>query len=168
MNETKKVKASEVKKQADALLENGGVGTRERFMQAVPLLFSLKEAAALKQFVKALEASADELSRQAAGYAEEHVTALDTPLAEVRDGIRNGTVEIGGTTYRLTVSPDKIKRLDGGTLTQKFLEGLPKDWTKSKFVLVDGAFKDLGAEELAKHDLCREIKREWSVAAKAA
>ena len=168
MNETKKVKASEVKKQADALLENGGVGTRERFMQALPLLFSLKEAAALKQFVKALEASADELSRQAAGYAEEHVTALDTPLAEVRDGIRNGTVEIDGTTYRLTVSPDKIKRLDGGTLTQKFLEGLPKDWTKSKFVLVDGAFKDLGAEELAKHALCREIKREWSVAAKAA
>ena len=165
MNETKKVKASEVKKQADALLENGGVGTRERFMQALPLLFSLK---ALKQFVKALEASADELSRQAAGYAEEHVTALDTPLAEVREGIRNGTVEIDGTTYRLTVSPDKIKRLDGGTLTQKFLEGLPKDWTKSKFVLVDGAFKGLGAEELAKHDLCREIKREWSVAAKAA
>ena len=169
MNETKKVKASEVKKQADALLENGGVGTRERFMQALPLLFSLKEAAAaLKQFVKALEASADELSRQAAGYAEEHVTALDTPLAEVREGIRNGTVEIDGTTYRLTVSPDKIKRLDGGTLTQTFLKGLPKDWTKAKFVLVDGAFKDLGAEELAKHDLCREIKREWSVAAKAA
>ena len=39
MNETKKVKASEVKKQADALLENGGVGTRERFMQALHLLF---------------------------------------------------------------------------------------------------------------------------------
>ena len=88
------MKASEVKKMADTMLENGGVGTRERFMQAVPLLFSLKEAAAkVKQFLKALEASADELSRQAAGYAEDHATALDAPLAEVRKGIRSGTVE---------------------------------------------------------------------------
>jgi len=166
MNETKKVKASEVKKQADALLENGGVGTRERFLQALPLLFSLNEAASsLKQFVKALEASADELSRQAAGYAEEHVTALDTPLAEARDGVRNGTVEIDGTTYRLTVSPDKIKRLDGGSLTQAFLKGLPEGWTNSKFVLVEGAFKGVGAEEMARHGLRRETKREWSVAA---
>ena len=160
------MKASEVKKMADTMLENGGVGTRERFMQALPLLFSLKEAAAkVKQFAKALEASADELSRQAAGYAEDHATALDAPLAEVRKGIRSGTVEVGGVTYRLTVSPDKVVRLDGGTLTQEFLAGLPDGWTKSKLALVEGAFKDVEAEEMAKHDLRREIKREWSVAA---
>ena len=160
------MKASEVKKMADTLLENGGVGTRERFLQALPLLFSLRAAAAtVKQFAKALDASADELSRQAAGYAEEHVTALDAPLAEARKGIRNGTVEVGGVRYRLTISPDKVVRLGGGALTQEFLAGLPEDWTKSKLVLVDGAFKGVDAEEMAKHDLRREIKREWSVAA---
>ena len=162
----KKMNASEVLKMADALLENGGIGTRERFLQALPLLFTLKEAAAGKRkFAKALDDCADELSRQAAGYAEDHVTALDAPLAEARDGIRSGTVEIGGDTYRLTVSPDKIKRLDGGSLTQGFLEGLPEGWTSSKLTLVEGAFKGVDAEEMARHGLRREIKREWSVAA---
>ena len=159
------MKPSEIKKQADALIE-GGVQRMESYRAAVPLVFALRGAAAtVKQFAKALDDSANELSRQAAAYAEDHPTALDTPLAEVKDGVLNGTVEIDGTTYRLTVSPDKIKRLDGGSLTQQFLKGLPEGWTKAKLTLVDGAFKGLGAEELAKHDLCREIKREWSVAA---
>ena len=164
MNETKKVKASEVKKQADALLESG-VGTREMFLQALPLMFALRTvAASQKQFVKALEASADEISRQAAGYAEEHATALDAPLAEVRDGIRSGTVEIDGVTYRLTISPDKVVRLDGGNMTQQFLAELPEDWTKAKLSLAEGAFKDVDAEELARHNLRREIKRTWRTA----
>ena len=159
------MKPSEIKKQADALIE-GGVQRMESYRAAVPLVFALKGAAAtVKQFAKALDDSASELSRQAAAYAEDHPTALDTPLAEVKDGVLNGTVEIDGTTYRLTISPDKIKRLDGGSLTQQFLKGLPEDWTKAKLTLVDGAFKGVGAEELARHDLCRETKREWSVAA---
>ena len=98
-------------------------------------------------------------------HAEDHATALDAPLAEVRKGIRSGTVEVGGVTYRLTVSPDKVVRLDGGTLTQEFLAGLPDGWTKSKLALVEGAFRGVDAEEMAKHDLRREIKREWSQAA---
>ena len=159
------MKPSEIKKQADALIE-GGVQRMESYRAAVPLVFALRGAAAtVRQFAKALEASADELSRQTAGYAEEHPTALDTPLSEARDGVRNGTVEIGGTTYRLTVSPDRIRRLDGGNMTQQFLKGLPEGWTKAKLTLVEGAFKDLDAEELARHALCRETKREWSVAA---
>lgn len=159
------MKPSEIKKQADALIE-GGVQRMESYRAALPLVFALRGAAAtVKQFAKALEDSANELSRQAAGYAEEHPTALDTPLAEARDGVRNGTVEIDGTTYRLTISPDKIKRLDGGNLTQKFLEGLPEGWTSAKLALREGAFKGLDAEELARHDLRREMKREWSVAA---
>ena len=159
------MKPSEIKKQADALIENG-VQRMESYRAAVPLVFALRGAAAtVKQFAKALDDSANELSRQAAAYAEDHPTALDTPLAEVKDGVLNGTVEIDGTTYRLTISPDKIKRLDGGSLTQQFLKGLPEGWTKAKLTLVDGAFKGLGAEELARHDLCRETKREWSVAA---
>ena len=159
------MKPSEIKKQADALID-GGVQRMESYRAAVPLVFALRGAAAtVKQFAKALDDSASELSRQAAAYAEDHPTALDTPLAEARDGVLNGTVEIDGVTYRLTVSPDKIKRLDGGSLTQAFLKGLPEGWTKAKLALVDGAFKGLGAEELARHDLCRETKREWSVAA---
>ena len=159
------MKPSEVKKQADALIE-GGVQRMESYRAAVPLVFALRGAAAtVKQFAKALEASADELSRQAAGYAEEHPTALDEPLAEARDGVRSGMVEIDGVTYRLTISPDRIRRLDGGNMTQSFLAGLPEGWTKTRLALVDGAFKGLDAEELARHELCRETKREWSVAA---
>ena len=159
------MKPSEIKKQADALID-GGVQRMESYRAAVPLVFALRGAAAtVKQFAKALDDSANELSRQAAAYAEEHPTALDTPLAEARDGVLNGTVEIGGVTYRLTVSPDKIKRLDGGNMTQSFLAGLPEGWTSSRLALVEGAFKGLGAEELARHDLRRETKREWSVAA---
>ena len=56
-------------------------------------------------------------------------------------------------------------RLGGGTLTQEFLAGLPDGWTKSKLALVEGAFRGVDAEEMAKHDLRREIKREWSQAA---
>ena len=159
------MKPSEIKKQADALIDSG-VQRMESYRAAVPLVFALKGAAAtVKQFAKALDDSANELSRQAAAYAEDHPTALDTPLAEARDGVLNGTVEIGGVTYRLTVSPDKIKRLDGGNMTQSFLAGLPEGWTSSRLALVEGAFKGLGAEELARHDLRRETKREWSVAA---
>ena len=159
------MKPSEIKKQADALIE-GGVQRMESYRAAVPLVFALRGAAAtVKQFAKALEASADELSRQAAGYAEEHPTALDEPLAEARDGVRSGMVEIDGVTYRLTISPDRIRRLDGGNMTQSFLAGLPEGWTKTRLALVDGAFKGLDAEELARHELCRETKREWSVAA---
>ena len=159
------MKPSEIKKQADALIDSG-VQRMESYRAAVPLVFALRGAAAtVKQFAKALDDSANELSRQAAAYAEEHPTALDTPLAEARDGVLNGTVEIGGVTYRLTVSPDKIKRLDGGNMTQSFLAGLPEGWTSSRLALVEGAFKGLGAEELARHDLRRETKREWSVAA---
>jgi hypothetical protein len=159
------MKPSEIKKQADALIDSG-VQRMESYRAAVPLVFALRGAAAtVKQFAKALDESAAELSRQAAAYAEEHPTALDTPLAEVKDGVLNGTVEIGGTTYRLTISPDRIKRLDGGNMTQQFLAGLPDGWTKSKLALVEGAFKGVDAEEMAKHDLRREIKREWSQAA---
>ena len=159
------MKPSEIKKQADALIDSG-VQRMESYRAAVPLVFALRGAAAtVKQFAKALDDSANELSRQAAAYAEEHPTALDTPLAEARDGVLNGTVEIGGVTYRLTISPDKIKRLDGGNMTQSFLAGLPEGWTSSRLALVEGAFKGLGAEELARHDLRRETKREWSVAA---
>ena len=159
------MKPSEIKKQADALIDSG-VQRMESYRAAVPLVFALRGASAtVKQFAKALDDSANELSRQAAAYAEEHPTALDTPLAEARDGVLNGTVESGGVTYRLTVSPDKIKRLDGGNMTQSFLAGLPEGWTSSRLALVEGAFKGLGAEELARHDLRRETKREWSVAA---
>ena len=86
------MKPSEIKKQADALIDSG-VQRMESYRAAVPLVFALRGAAAtVKQFAKALDDSANELSRQAAAYAEEHPTALDTPLAEARDGVLNGTV----------------------------------------------------------------------------
>jgi hypothetical protein len=53
------MKPSEIKKQADALIE-GGVQRMESYRAAVPLVFALRGAAAtVRQFAKALEASAD-------------------------------------------------------------------------------------------------------------
>ena len=66
---------------------------------------------------------------------------------------------------QLAARRDASPHLLRGTLTQEFLAGLPDGWTKSKLALVEGAFRGVDAEEMAKHDLRREIKREWSVAA---
>ena len=107
---------------------------------------------------------ADELAEQATAYVADHVKALDEPLSEFRGDIENGTVEIEGVTYRLTVSPDAPKRIDGGTLNQDFLKRLPEGWTKEYLKLLVSALKDVDDGELAKHGLKRETKQVWSIA----
>ena len=160
------MKASEVKKMADTMLENGGVGTRERFMQALPLLFSLREAAAgLAAFSKALNASADALSEGAAAYAKDHAKALDEPLHEVAKGKTAGSVEIGTNRYTLTLTDGPLKRVTGDNMTESFLARLPGTWIKSKPVLDVTAINKLGVSEeiLFKHGLIRAEKRAWTM-----
>lgn len=158
------MKPSELKKQADALLESG-IANQTAYRTAVPLLFNLRAAAAtVKAFAKALESAADELGDKAAAYAVDHVSAFDEPLAEVKDGIRSGVVSIDEVTYRLTISPDAVKRLSGDNLTQGFLRTLPKGWTNSKLTLAVSELADVPAEKLAENDLYRAMKRVWSFA----
>ena len=156
-------KATEVKKRGEALLENG-IANMEQYREAVPLIFALNEAAAgARAFAKALSDNAAELSDLAAAYAIDHKTALDEPLAEAKDGIKSGTVTIDETLYRLTISQGAPKRISGGSLTQSFLAGLPKAWTKTKLAPYVTGMKNATADELAEHDLQREVARVWSV-----
>ena len=159
------MKASEVKKAGDAILEDG-VSTKEQYLRAVPMIFEMRNAIkSAKEWLAILNERHNQLSELAAGYAIDHAKALDEPLATVKDGIESGTVEIGGETYRLTISPDAPKRISGGNLTQGFLADLPKDWVKTKLVLHQGALEGTSPDELARYDLKRDMKRVWSVPA---
>ena len=81
-----------------------------------------------------------------------------------KDGIESGTVEIDGTTYRLTLSLDAPKRISGGNFTQGYLADLPKGFTASKLTLKASALAGMSPDELARYDLKRDIKRAWTLA----
>ena len=153
----------ELKKQAEALLEQG-VGTKEAYKAALPLLFEVRDAAAnASNFAKLLKCLADELSEKAAAYAIDHPTAFTEPLSDYREGMQRGVFESDdGVNYALTISKGDVKRVTGGNLTQAFLAGLPKGWTKPKLEANKDAIKKETADELAKHDLYCEPKRTWS------
>jgi hypothetical protein len=153
-----------LKRRADAIVADG-IATRERYLEALPLMFGLRsEAESLSARARALAEAASAIGEGAAEYAAGHATALDAPLAETKDGIMSGTVEVGGATFRLTVSPDSPKRIDGGSLTQAFLKGLPKEWTKGRLEIAVSALRGKSAEELAEHRIMRGTKRVWSLA----
>ena len=158
----------ELKKQAEALLEQG-VGTKEAYKAALPLLFEVREAAAnASNFAKLLKGLAEELSDKAAAYAIDHPTALTEPLSDYREGMQRGVFKMDGVGYALTISKSDPKRVTGGNLTQEFLAGLPKGWTKPKLEANKDAMKKASAEELAKHDLYCEPKPNWSLIEQAA
>ena len=154
----------ELKKQAEAMLEQG-VGTKEAYKAALPLLFEVRDAAANAfAFAKLLKGLSDELSEKAAAYAIDHPTAFTVPLSDYREGMHRGVLETdGGANYALTISKGDVKRVTGGNLTQEFLGGLPKGWTKLKLEANKDAIKKESADELAKHDLYCEPKRTWSL-----
>ena len=159
----KKINAAQVESAANEMIE-AKVRTKANLFAALPLVFDVRQAAAeQRKWAKDLEAIADELAEQATAYVADHIKALDEPLAEFRGNIENGTVEIGGVTYRLTVSPDAPKRIDGGTLNQDFLESLPEGWTKRYLKLLVSALKDETDGKLEEYGLKRDVKRVWSV-----
>ena len=158
------MKSQDAKKAAEALLEQG-VGTKDQYLKAVPMVFEMQRAIkSTRDWLSLLVDVGRQLGEAAAAYALDHATALDEPLAERRQGVRSGTVDIGGKTYRLTLSLDDAKRMSGGNLTQEFLARLPSEWTAEKLELKQSALKGMSAEELAQHDLHRDVKRVWSVA----
>ncbi len=160
----KKINAAAAEAAANGLIE-AKVRTKANLFAALPLVFDVRQAAAeQRKWAKDLDALADELAEQATAYVADHVKALDEPLSEFRGDIENGTVEIEGVTYRLTVSPDAPKRIDGGTLNQDFLKRLPEGWTKRYLKLLVSALKDEPDGKLAEYGLKRETKQVWSIA----
>ena len=163
MSTKKRIVPSQAEARAQEMID-AKIRTKSNLFDAVPLVFDLRRAAAeQRKWAKELDALADELGEQATAYVADHVKALDEPLAEFRGNIENGTVEIGGVIYRLTVSADAPKRSDGGTLNQDFLKRLPEGWTKECLKLLVSALKDVTDGELAKHGLHRDRKHVWSI-----
>ena len=165
MRDKKRPSAVQLKERADLLTMNG-ITTRETYFEALPLLFSIRQAAAsIKAFAKALEASAETLSEGAAAYAKDHTTALDEPLHEAAKGKTVGTVVIGTNRYTLTLTDGPLKRESGDNLTEDFLKGLPKGWTKIKHELDVTSInqQDVDKDDLFKHGLIRTEKRAWTM-----
>jgi len=168
MNKTDKKndpKPSDYKKQADALLESG-IDKRERYLEALPLIFILREAATtVSAFAAALKESADKLGEAAATYAKEHTTALDDGgLHEVKGGKLSGSIRVKDNEYTLTLGSGDIKRTSGDNLTALFLSKLPKEWIRSKPKLNTSEINRLGVTDaqLLKYGLFRSESRIWS------
>ena len=165
MNKTdKKGMASTLKTRADALLESG-INTRGRYLEALPLLFSLRQAAAsLNGFYNSIKECADKIAESAATYAKEHATALDGGLREVKGGKLSGTIRIRDNDYTLTLGNGDIKRTTGDDLTETFLSTLPKEWLRFKPKLNKSEINRLGEsdEKLLKYGLFRTESRTWS------
>ena len=150
-------------KQAAQVAKNG-VSVMEDFKKSLPWLDTLdSEIAQLKSHISILADIREVIADSAATYAETHTTALDEPLTEVFDGTRNGSVAMGGKTFRLTVSRGPAKRASGDNMTQAFLKKLPKDWVKSKLVASHETISSQSDDILKKYGLVRPVKRVWTV-----
>ena len=155
------MKVQELIDNAGSIIENG-VENRAQFDEAMSLYGELvcqaaKAAAASKllgELVKGLGALTAE-------YAIGHKTVFTEPLTEIKDGVRNGVVDVDGKQYRLTVSLGKPKRVSGANMTQDFLKRLPESWCSSSLKLNVGALADVDEKTLAKHDLERKEVGKW-------
>ena len=153
---------------AGSIVKNG-VENRAQFDEAMSLYGELvcqaaKAAAASKllgELVKGLGALTAE-------YAIGHKAVFTEPLTEIKDGVRNGIVEVNETQYRLTVSLGDPKRISGANMTQEFLKRLPEGWCKSSLKLNVGALADVDEKTLAKHDIKRDEVGKWSTVERAA
>ena len=162
------MKVQELIDNAGSIVQNG-VENRAQFDDAMSLYGELvcqaaKAAAASKllgELVKGLGALTAE-------YAIDHKSVFTEPLTEIKDGVKNGIVEVGETQYRLTVSLGDPKRISGANFTQDFLKRLPEGWCKSSLKLNVGALADVDEKTLAKHDIKRDEVGKWSTVERAA
>lgn len=159
-----KKKPSVLIQDADELIEKG-IKTRETYVEALPLMMSMRQAAiSLKAYARNLDEHADVLSEATAAYAMEHVTALDEPLHEASGKKQCGSITIDDGVYTLTITPGPIKRTNGDNMTNDFLKRLPATWIKTKPELDVTGINRLGVSEevLFKHGLLRVEKRAWT------
>ena len=153
---------------AGSIVENG-VENRAQFDDAMLLYGNLvREAARAAAASKLLGELVKGVGALTAEYAIGHKTVFTEPLTEIKDGVKNGIVEVGETQYRLTVSLGEPKRVSGANFTQDFLKRLPEGWCKSSLKLNVGALADVDEKTLAKHDIERKEVGKWSLAERAA
>jgi hypothetical protein len=162
------MKVADLIDNAGSIVQNG-VENRAQFDEAMSLYGELvcqaaKAAAASKLLVELVKG----IGALTAEYAIGHKAVFTEPLTEIKDGVKNGIVEVGETQYRLTVSLGDPKRISGSNMTQDFLKRLPETWCKSSLKLNVGALADVDEKTLAKHDIKRDEKGVWSLVERAA
>lgn len=162
------MKVQDLIDKAGSIISNG-VENRAQFDEAMGLYGELvsqaAKAAAAPKLLGELVIGIGELTAE---YAIGHKSVFTEPLTEIKDGVRNGVVDVAGTQYRLTVSLGVPKRVSGANMTQGFLERLPEAWCTKSLKLNVGALADVDERTLAKHDLVRPEKGVWSHVERAA
>ena len=153
---------------AGSIIENG-VENRAQFDDAMLLYGNLvREAARAAAAEKLLGELVEGVGALTAEYAIDHKSVFTEPLTEIKDGVRNGVVDVNGKQYRLTVSRGNPKRVSGANMTQDFLKRLPESWCSSSLKLNVGALADVDEKTLAKHDIKRDEVGKWSTVERAA
>ena len=162
------MKVQELIDDAGSIVKNG-VENRAQFDEAMSLYGELGcQAAKAAAAEKLLGGLVKALGALTAEYAIGHKSVFTEPLTEIKDGVKNGIVEVNETQYRLTVSLGDPKRISGSNMTQDFLKRLPEGWCKSSLKLNVGALADVDEKTLAKHDIKRDEVGKWSTVERAA
>ena len=144
------------------LLRDDGVTKCEAYLQAVPLVISLRnEIKKMRKEIEELKELESLISDSAADYAKDHKSVMAVPISKDRNGIESGISIIDGERYSLTISSGESVREGGDNLTRDFLERLPKEFVKNRLVLKVSAFKGMSKEELNKYGLIRPDKKVW-------
>ena len=158
--------AKELKIRA-AEIAGGQISNKESFHEAVKLAIQIE--AMRKNLMTNYRYFGDllkQLNLKTSNYAIETKTALaDDPLHTEREGLTQGSFIEGDQKFTLSLSPGDFKRISGDNMTQGFLGGLPDGWAAAKMMLDTAFLKEqkFDAETLAKHDLCQETARRWTM-----
>jgi len=156
--------------------EIGKITNADGLREAVPFLVAASKrlndlASTMKQVRKAVE----DLGKKASAYALAHPSCFDGGKLDTSPvGVRSGDITIGGSVYHFASGFGPVVRADGDPLTQDYLLGLPKDWTKADVKLdmtaIMGMFGKGGqlCEELGKKGLVRSVKNQWGIKVEAA
>jgi len=153
----------------------GHVTNAEQLREAVP--FIVNAQVRLAEMAKSLVVVSRALSvihERASNYALNHPGALDNGLSTSPIGVKSGDITIDGNVYHFASGFGAVVRKDGEMLTQEFLSGLPKEWTKVRMSLDTTAIMSKygkGAsfgDALDEKGLVRSAKNEWKLKVDAA
>ena len=136
---------------------------RDTYEEAVKrAVEAANRAASFRKRATELAAIAKDLTSLAYTYANEHATALTTPLHVITDKTQAGAVEFDdGSAFSLTVGLGEPKRIDGSNITETFKKSLPKGWVKTKLDLWVDAIKAASATEREEHGLVCQPQPTW-------
>jgi len=156
------------RQEVEKMIANG-IGNKEQFDAAIPVLVELEDKIETMEqnTLKSLKNLAKSLCNMASDYAEKHEKTVfeNGKLILEANGVKSGNVVIGRKRYHFTDSYGPLKRMDGSDMSQDFLSGLPKEWTKAKFELDTTGIKRKGVplDKLNDFGLYRPAKYEWSL-----